>query len=288
VRIDCHVHVWDLSRQAISWPTPAHGELFRSVTADEAVEAASTRGDGQLVLVQSEDTLADAKFLAQSATNQPEVLGVIPFVPLDAAGPTELALDELGAAPIVGIRHIASHAPTEAHIEALQFAAGRGLTLDVLRASSGEFDYIATIAARVPGLTIVLDHFGEPSPASFDQWRAAMALLAAFPKIVVKASGAQNILRNCPDQLEWIGRTCDIVLDLFGPQRVIYGSDWPMWTRSAADADAYAELARVFDSLSIDEQEFVGHRTARSTYELRDPQPTSDSPPPSPVPGEAR
>src|SRR5262249_321364 len=149
--------------------------------------------------------------------------------------------------------------------------AAAGLAYDVV----GEPRHLpaaVTAAARLPQLTFVLDHLGNPglgpgaSPAASEPWASAATRLAALPTTTAKLSGIRGVPpppRTGPGTGSHIRPYYDFALSSFGPGRLMFGSDWPPCTLEASYAEVCAAARSLTAGLSNSEQEAIFSRTAR-------------------------
>jgi L-fuconolactonase len=197
-----------------------------------------------------------------------------PAVADTAAGLRELPGGEF----LCGIRHpvLAEADPAwlarPAVLRGLQALAAAGLSFDIMTLPS-QLPAAVTAARSVPELTMVLDHLGGP-PAGSGQdgedgpWAAAIRKLAALPNVTCKLSGAHTTPARASDLRPYY----QTVLAAFGPDRLMFGSDWPVSTLAAPYGqvcDLYRELTA---QLSPAEQNAIFDRTARRAYRLPGPQ----------------
>ncbi|MFD4259109.1 amidohydrolase family protein, partial [Streptomyces sp. NPDC058534] len=131
----------------------------------------------------------------------------------------------------------------------------------------------ADAAARLTALTFVLDHLGKPPIATgaFEPWGADLRRLAALPNTVCKLSGLVTEAAPGSRRTEDLQPYADIALDAFGPQRLMFGSDWPVCTLQAD----YTSVVGVADSLTKTlgpgEKDAVFHHNACRVYGLAGP-----------------
>jgi L-fuconolactonase len=207
--------------------------------------------------------------------------GVVGWTDLTARAVADTAagLRELpGGEFLCGIRHpvLAEADPgwlaRPAVLRGLQALAAAGLSFDIMTLPS-QLPAAVTAARSVPELTMVLDHLGGP-PAGSGQdgedgpWAAAIRKLAALPNVTCKLSGAHTTPARASDLRPYY----QTVLAAFGPDRLMFGSDWPVSTLAAPYGqvcDLYRELTA---QLSPAEQNAIFDRTARRAYRLPGPQ----------------
>lgn len=214
---------------------------------------------------------------AQPATAGGLLAGVVGWTDLTASTVADAAagLRELpGGEFLCGIRHpvLVEDDPgwlaRPAVLRGLRALAAAGLSFDIVTLPY-QLPAAVTAARSVPELTMVLDHLGGP-PAGTGQagedgpWAAAVRELAALPNVTCKLSGADTTLADASDLRPFY----QTVLDAFGPDRLMFGSDWPVSTLAGPYGqvcDLYRELTA---QLSPDEQDAIFDRTARRVYRL--------------------
>ena len=214
--------------------------------------------------------------------------GVVGWTDLTASAVAD-AVAGLRALPggefLCGIRHpvLAEADPgwlaRPAVLRGLHTLAAAGLSFDIV-ALPHQLPAALTAARSVPELRLVLDHLGGP-PAGSGQddmngpWAAAIRSLAALPNVTCKLSGAHTSPARAADLRPYY----EVVLAAFGPDRLMFGSDWPVSSLTATYGqvcDLYRELTA---QLSTTEQEAIFDRTARRVYQLSGPGSTRpDSP----------
>lgn len=273
--VDAHLHLWDLARSGYPWLTPRLGPLYRTFTAQEARAELDGCGVPTAVLVQAEDSERDTELMLEVAARADWVVGVVGWVQLDAPAVAEAQLDRWQRSPAFrGVRHLLHDDPREGLLAApavratLRLVAERDLAFDVPDAWPRHLADTAELARALPELRIVVDHLGKPpyrTPA-WDDWRAALAAVAAEPGTVAKVSGLQPA--TGPFTAERVRPAWEAALDLFGPDRLIWGSDWPMTVPCGGYAAAFEVLAGLVSELAPDEQDAVLAGTAERSYRL--------------------
>jgi L-fuconolactonase len=157
-------------------------------------------------------------------------------------------------------------------LRGLRVLAAEGLSFDIV-AMPDQLPAAVTAARSVPELSFVLDHLGGPPAGSGREaangpWTAAIRSLAALPNVTCKLSGVHTSPARASDLRPYY----EIVLGAFGPDRLMFGSDWPVSTLAATYGqvcDMYRELTA---QLGKAEQEAIFDRTARRVYQLPGPQ----------------
>ncbi|MGE3287318.1 MAG: amidohydrolase [Pseudonocardia sp.] len=280
--VDAHLHLWDRSRSGYGWLTPAHGPLHTDFTARQARADLDACGVARAVLVQADDTEADTEFLVETARAHPWVAGVVGWVRLDDPDTAARQLDRLltGGA-VCGIRHLVHDDPRDGFLElpavrrSLRRLAAAGVPFDVPDAWPRHLAGTAALAADLPELSVVVDHLGKPpSPGpERDGWRRALAEVAARPNTVAKVSGLQTPGR--PTTVAGLRPLWDTALELFGPGRLMWGSDWPMTLLADGYAAMWRALRTLADELRPAERAALFGGTAHRVYRL---EPKEDLP----------
>ncbi len=280
--IDAHHHVWDLSVRDQDWITgPELAPLRRDFTLADLEPRARAAGVTATVLVQ---TITEAQetpeFLALAADSD-LVAGVVGWTDLTAPGITqELArLRELpGGEHLVGIRHQVQGEPDPEWLlradvrRGLTAVAEAGLAYDLV-VKPEQLPACVRAAAVLPGLTFVLDHLGKPPIADGapEPWAGHVRALAALPNTVAKLSG----LVTEADWAQWTVRDlrpyAEVALDAFGPERLMFGSDWPVCRLAASYEEVLDSAREVTSGLGADERREIFEGTARRVYGLSAP-----------------
>jgi len=275
MRIDSHLHLWDLEVSDYGWLGPQHGPLHRSILPDEAAHAIRDAGISSAVLVQAEDSLADTHWLLDVARMHDWVLGVVGWVPLDRPDQTESALAELAGNPAMrGVRHLIHDDPRATYFlgiddvrRSLRLVEGCGLAFDVPDAWPTHLRGVGDLADELSELTIVVDHLGKPphDVADMATWAAEIGDVAKRQNVVAKISGLVGGTGR-PATAAALRPVLDVALNAFGAKRLMYGSDWPMATAEHDYAGVLRPLEEIIADLSPDEQEHIWRGTALRVY----------------------
>jgi L-fuconolactonase len=282
IRIDAHLHLWDLDAGQYTWLGPQHGALFATFTAEQAHAELRAAGFDAAVLVQAEDSLRDTEFLLATATENPWVAAVVGWVPLDDPRAAERALERWQEHPVFrGVRHLVHNDRRDNFLalpsvrRSLALVAERGLAFDVPDAWPRHLAATGELAAALPGLGIVVDHLAKPpiGGADFLAWRTELSRVAAHGNTVAKLSGFWK--PGAPYTAAGLRPVWDTALELFGPDRLMYGGDWPMSIPHGGYQPAWRVLSELIAELSPHEQIAVLGGTASRTYRLAVGAPTT-------------
>jgi len=282
--IDAHLHIWDPTRADYPWFGPWMGDLERPIGFPEIAPQLAARGIGGAVLVQAADDARDTRNMLEAADAEACVLGVVAYSPLDDAVRLAADLESYAADPrVVGIRNLI-HEHDRAWLDRPEIETGLALLaraqmpLDFPVNDPAALRQLAGIARRHPELPLVLDHLGHPPiglpPAAHEEWRELVAACAAAPNVTAKLSGLYSATG---DLAAWttdgIRPFVDDALDLFGPDRLIYGGDWPISELAGGYPRTWAAVGELLEPLSPAEREAILGGTATRVYAL--PTPTT-------------
>src|SRR5580765_3236421 len=253
--------------------------IRRDFTLADLAPLTAAAGIDRTILVQVLPSPAEtAEFLALAGAPGP-VAGVVGWADLTSDRIRE-ALDALrsgpGGAHLVGIRHLVQGEPDPRWLarpdvrRGLRAVAGAGLVYDLLTLPHQLPAAIDTVRA-LPGLTYVLDHLSKPSIAAGElhPWAALVRELAALPNVSCKLSGM--VTEAGPRwTVAGLRPYAEVVLDAFGPARVMFGSDWPVCLLAASYADVASAARELTGALTPEEQALVFGGTAARVYGLPD------------------
>ncbi|MFJ6080505.1 amidohydrolase family protein [Streptomyces sp. NPDC092369] len=235
--VDAHHHIWDLSVRDQDW-IPEDSVLRRDFGLSDLVPEARAAGVDRTILVQTITVPEETPEFLALAEAHDLVAGVVGWTDLtrpDVAD--ELArLRELpGGHYLKGIRHQVQGEPDPEWLlrpdvhRGLAALTEAGLVYDLI-VQPHQLPASAKAAASHPELTFVLDHLGKPPIASgtLDAWAADVRALAALPNVVAKLSGLVTEADPQTWTVDDLRPSVDIALDAFGPDRLMFGSDWPV------------------------------------------------------------
>jgi L-fuconolactonase len=272
--IDAHFHSWLLARADYGWLTPALPAIYRDVSIADWQTQAAPHGINAGVLVQAAPTEAETQWLLTQAQQHPAVLGVMGWADLLAPdAPTRI--QALAASPkLKGLRPMLQDIADPDWIlqaalaPALQTMSDLGLVLDAL-IKPFHLPRLLTLAARYPALAIVIDHAAKPDIAAgqWEPWASDLARVAAQTGAVCKISGLLTEAgpQPHPDAAQ---RWATHVLQVFGEDRVMWGSDWPVLELAGSYSAWWQASRRLSASLSEAGRQALYGGTARRVYRL--------------------
>ncbi|MCL2419354.1 MAG: amidohydrolase family protein [Conexibacteraceae bacterium] len=276
MRIDAHHHVWDLEVRDQPW-TAGIPALRRSFTLEDLEPALRRHAIDATVLVQTVCVAQETPELLALAAAEPVIAGVVGWVDLTAPDVSDAiaALRESpGGERLVGIRHQVQEEPDHRFLvradvrRGLRAVAEAGLVYDLL-VRPHQLPAAVTAVQAVPELRFVLDHAGKPvldGPPSA-KWPAAIDGLAARPNVTVKLSGLTSEAPAGWNE-EMLAPFVERLLTRFGPERMMFGSDWPVCLLGGGYDRTIAAAEALTAELAPHERDLVFGEVAMSVYGL--------------------
>ena len=272
--IDAHVHFWQLSRGDYDWLTPDFKAIYRDFAPADLDPLRRSQGIDGVVLVQAAATVAETEYMLGLAAETPWVRGVVGWVDLaDRAAPVEMA--RLAANPrLKGLRPMIQDIPDDdwmlrADLDpAFRALLDLDLCFDALTLPRHLKNLLALLD-RYPDLRTVICHGSKPQirDRAFEAWAADMTALARETGALCKLSGL--VTEAAADWRQGDLRPyVDHLLATFGPDRLIWGSDWPVCTLAASYDAWHAAAVSLTADLSESEKAAVFGGTAQAFYRL--------------------
>ena len=276
MRIDAHHHFWRLDRGDYGWLTRDLTGLYRDyLPADMAPLLASARID-RTILVQAAPTEAETDFLLGLADRTEHIAGVVGWTDFEAPDAAH-RIAALAARPgLVGLRPMIQDIAADdwmlrpAIAPALKAMAEEGLVFDAL-VLPRHLKILREFIARNPALDIVIDHAAKPNIATgeIDNWARDMRMLARETMAVCKLSGLAT--EAAPGwTVDTLRPYVEVLLDAFGADRLMWGSDWPVLNLNGGYARWLDAAEQLTAGLSTGEREAIFGRTAAIFYGIED------------------
>jgi L-fuconolactonase len=271
MRIDSHQHFWHYDAAQYPWITDRMTGLKRDyLPADLEPLLRAGRFDG-CIAVQARQSVEDTVFLLELARQRGFIKGVVGWVNL-CSDRLEDQLARFAPDPkLVGVRHIVHDEPDDDFMLRADFRRGIGrlrefdLTYDLLLFPR-HIPRAVRLVEEFPGQRFVLDHIAKPfiRDGQFSPWREDLRRLAAFPNVTCKLSGLVTEAHWNSWRPEDIHPYLDIVVEAFGPSRLMIGSDWPVCLLAGDYARVMDVVVNYVERLSEDERRgIVGENAAR-------------------------
>ena len=278
ITVDSHHHFWDPRRASYPWMTDELAAIRRPFGPTDLRPLLDANGVDRTILVQTRSSEDETReFLATAAAND-FIAGVVGWVDLtapDVADRLAALRAGPGGAKLVGIRHQVHDEANPDWLQRLDVqvgiraVGGAGLAYDLL-VRTRELP-AALVTARVHAdVRFVIDHLAKPPIASgeIDAWSERMAPLAALPNVMCKVSGLVT-------EADWKRWTVDDLrpyvrraLELFGPARCVFGSDWPVCLVAASYEQVLSACRRAIGDISAVEGERIFGGNAVALYRI--------------------
>jgi L-fuconolactonase len=275
VVIDAHHHLWRYTAAEYPWIDDSMVSIRRDfLPADLATELADCGVDGAIA-VQARQSLEETRWLLGLARSFEKIRGVVGWAPI-ASSDFESFLDEFAAEPrLVGLRHVVQAEP-KGFLDGADFNRGIG----ILRGTALVYDLLIfahqleeaiRFVDRHPQQIFVLDHIAKPRIASgeIEPWRTLIRELSKRKNVRCKISGMATEASWAQWSIESLRPYLDTVVDAFGTDRLMAGSDWPVCLLATSYASWWQVLQEYFAGFSIEERALIFGTTAVRTYNLK-------------------
>lgn len=273
--LDAHQHFWAYNEREYGWMSDDMDVLRTDHLPEHLEPLLAASGVHGTIAVQARRSLNETAWLLELAHKHDFIRGVVGWV--DMASPKlEEDLERFAADPaLVGVRELIHdmtdpmYALSDQHVQGVGLLASHGLAYDLL-VRPQHLPAATRLVDRFPEQRFVVDHAGKPAIAAglMEPWAEDLARLAERPNVTCKLSG----LVTEADWYAWEARQIkpylDHVLAVFGPERVMIGSDWPVCTCAADYRDTMALVLGVADELTSVERAAVLGGTCARIYDL--------------------
>ena len=275
--IDAHQHFWELGRFDMAWlQASQHQPINRDFLPGDLKPLVDEVGVTHTVFVQTQHNVEENRWALQLAEEHDWLIGVVGWVDLASEVCEEQLLEFKDHPKFVGVRHITQDEPDDDFIVRPEVIRG----LKVLEKHQVPFDLLfyvkhlhhaQRLAEELPGLNMVIDHLSKPhiKQQRLDDWEANLRAAAKYPNIYCKLSG----MITEADWQNW--KPADLkpyvqtALDAFGPDRLMYGSDWPVCVLAGSYRQVFEALNEALGPISEEERSHIFERTAREFYGLK-------------------
>ena len=259
-RIDSHHHVWDPARRDYPWMAGLDA-IERPFTASDLKPLLEANGFHGSVLVQTVSDVDETREFLELAAETPFILGVVGWVDLDeldvAASIQNLQAGK-GGEYLVGIRHQVHDEDDpdwllrEEVQRGLEAVAEAELAYDLL-VRPRELPAAITVARDFPHIRFVVDHIAKPPIASgeMEPWSELMHEFAGLENVACKLSGMVTEASHDGWTVEDLKPYVRTVLEVFGPERMMFGSDWPVCLLAASYDEVVQAARQVLSDLDV-------------------------------------
>lgn len=277
--IDSHFHLWKIGQNGCVWPTADLKSIYRDFDLELIESIASSCGVTAGVLVQSQEDDRDTDYLLQLADNSSFIKAVVGWVDFLSPEVDKRIVSLSKNSKFKGLRPMLQGIPEDDWIlnptlnKAFNYMIQKGISFDAL-IQPRHLIHIAELARRYPDLAIVIDHAAKPAITNSlpDPWCQDMKNLSGLRNVSCKISGLVTEAKpgSSPESMKAYIR---FLLSVFGPDRLIWGSDWPVIKLAEGNmAMDYAQwlafVRQTLGDLSVNESDCIFFQNAATFYRI--------------------
>lgn len=275
IRIDAHQHFWEYSSAEYEWIDGSMAVLKRDFLPGDLAPLLEANGLSGSIAVQARQSLEETRWLLELARENEFIRGVVGWVDLSSAEVVEQLQAFAGNRKLVGVRHVVQAEPDDEYMLRPEFRSGIaqlaefGLVYDLLLYPR-HVPVAVQLVREFPDQPFVLDHIAKPPIAAgtLEPWARDIRTLAELPNVACKLSGMVTEARWSSWTQEDFRPYLDVVLDCFGPSRLMIGSDWPVCTVSADYAATVGIVLEFIAQLTNSERDAVLGGTCAEVYRI--------------------
>jgi L-fuconolactonase len=270
MRLDSHQHFWSYDQAKYPW-IPKGSALERDWLPDDLAPLLSRVGLDGCIAVQARQTLEESRWLVTLADHAPTIKGVVGWVDLRSECVEDQLAELSPHAKFRGVRHVVQDEPDDRFMLGGEFQRGIaklqqfGLTYDILIFPK-QLPAALELVRKFPGQPFVLDHIAKPSikAGAIEPWKAWIRELSQAPNVMCKASGMVTEADHKRWHSDDFRPFLDTVFEAFGPERMMYGSDWPVCLLAGSYERVFALVDDYTRPLSAEQRAaFFGGNAAR-------------------------
>ncbi len=274
--IDAHHHLWLYTQEEYGWMDDSMHVLKRDYLPEDLDLELQGSGISGTVVVQARQSLEETRWLLEQADKYSFIKGVVGW--LDLRSP-ELKdkLEEFAVHPkLVGLRHVLHDEPDDDFMLRPAFMNG----IAQLEAHDMSYDLLVfprhlrqtiELVKAFPNQRFVLDHLGKPliKAGIMEPWKTDIIQLAAYPHIWCKLSGMVTEANWENWSYEELFPYMEVVLEAFGPERIILGSDWPVCRLAGEYSEVMSMVLKFIESMDERDQAKIMYQNAIDCYQLK-------------------
>jgi L-fucono-1,5-lactonase len=280
MRLDSHQHFWVYDEADYGWIDERMDVIRRDFGPEDLHPLLRRVGFDGSVAVQARQSLEETEYLLRLAESSPFIKGVVGWVDLRSPRVRE-DLERFRERPrLVGVRHVVQDEPDDRFLLREDFLAGVSLLAELdlsydILVYPRQLPAVVEFVAKLPEHRLVLDHIAKPAIArrELEPWATHIRQLGRFENLYCKLSGMVT-------EADWKGWKqedfrpyLDVVLESFGPRRLLIGSDWPVATLAASYEQVVEIVTDFIEPLSSTEKDLILGANAVELYRLEVPRP---------------
>jgi len=274
-RVDAHQHFWIYNQEEYKWIDESMVKLRRNFLPSHLNRVLKRNGFDFCVTVQARQTLQETKWLLELAQNNSFIKGIVGWVDLKS-GSVEQDLEKFAAyKKFKGVRHLLQDEDDDRYMLQPDFKKGLSqlkkfdLTYDIL-IYPRHIKYACTLVYEFPQQKFIIDHLAKPliKESKIEPWKKDMQKLAREDNVLCKLSGMVTEANWDSWKKEDFIPYMETLLEVFGPNRLLFGSDWPVCTVAAKYEKVLEIVTNFISSLSPAEQAHIMGQNTIDFYNL--------------------
>lgn len=277
MNIDSHHHFWKYTADEYPWISTGMERLARDYLPADLIKATQPHDITGSVAVQARQTIQETEWLLELAANYSFIRGVVGWVDLRSPSVSEDLEKFSENDKFVGVRHVVQDEPDPRFllgndfVRGLRYLPAYNLTYDIL-VFPHQLPAAYELVKMLPDQPFVLDHMAKPDIEhhAISEWKRHFNALAEHENVVCKLSGLVTEANWKVWQQRDFTPYLDVALEAFGPERLLYGSDWPVCLLSAEYAEVLCIANSLIDRVSLHEAKAIRGTNATQFYGLQD------------------
>ncbi len=274
--IDSHQHFWQVGRFDYPWMSPEIDVLYQDYLPPALEPILKRSTVEKTVLIQASNSLEETRWLLSLAGQYPFIAGVVGWVDLTSRE-VDTQLEEFAAHPkFKGVRHLVESEPDDAWIvqdtvlKGLKKLASHDVSYDLL-VHTRHLKHVKIVAERCPELNLVIDHLAKPPVARREtsEWARELKKVAPYGNVSCKLSGLVTEANRTEWRTDDLKPFVDKVLEYFGPERMMFGSDWPVCLLAASYDRVLDAFQSLLAELSDEDRSCIFSKNASEFYRLQ-------------------
>ena len=275
--VDSHQHFWEVGRFDYPWMSPDVEVLCRDYLPPALASVLNRNGVDKTIVVQASNSLEETRWLLSLAEHNAFIGGVVGWVDLRSADVAR-QLDEFATHPkFNGVRHLVESEPADDWLtqqntlNGLLQLSSRGLSYDLL-VHTRHLEHVKKVADECPELHLVIDHLAKPPIArrEIDEWAGEIKEIASRPNVWCKLSGLVTEADWANWRVEDLQPYVEKALEYFGPDRMMFGSDWPVCLLAASYDQVLESFELLLAGLDDKDKRRVFSESAIEFYRIED------------------
>ena len=273
--IDSHQHFWQVGRFDYPWMSSDLGVLYRDYLPPVLEPILQANGVEKTVLVQASNSVEESRWLLELADQYPFIAGVVGWVDLRSEHVDAQLAELADHSKFKGVRHLVESEPANDWLvqpevlRGLKQLAESDLSYDLL-VHPRHLCHVRRVAAECPDLRLVIDHMAKPAigRGEFDDWSKQFRPLAEFANMHCKLSGLVTEANWSNWRVDDLRPYVDCALESFGPERLMFGSDYPVCLLAASYERVLDSFQEALKDLADSERTMILSKSATKFYRL--------------------